>query len=416
MNNLFITNVENLSRDSYAKVYIKCNYNVSKNCKKMIELAYKNAITTIERNDGNYICTQCARERNNDGGTNNILNKIDTSEKAYLLGCIVSNGIINKKQNSIKIIINKRDMKYIGILRNLITGESAINIYKDGSISIEIYSQQICNDIYEKLKITEKLHEMILPNLINDDLIWMFLRGFFDGNGEIQDNNNFPDCVITSSSIDMLNMIGEFSKIPYKINGNNLLYHGTNCIDFLGKVYTDTSNKLYLERKYNLYLSWINWKCRIEEKGDMNYLDTCRIYKTDKNAKLPKKHNTSDVGYDLTIIKEVKKVNDYTTLYDTGLKLYPTYGYYTEIVPRSSLSKSGYILSNSVGIIEQSYNGNLFVSLTKIDKKTPDIELPFRCCQLIFKPQIYMNIEEVAEKLNDNTTRNGGGFGSTNKK
>ena len=119
------------------------------------------------------------------------------------------------------------------------------------------------------------------------------------------------------------------------------------------------------------------------------------------------------MGYDLTIIKEVKKLNENTTLYDTGLKISVAYGYYTEIVPRSSLSKSGYVLSNSVGIIEKSYNGNLYVSLTKVDKDSKNIELPFRCCQLIFKQQIYMNIIEIVDDLNEETTRNDGGFGST---
>jgi hypothetical protein len=33
-------------------------------------------------------------------------------------------------------------------------------------------------------------------------------------------------------------------------------------------------------------------------------------------------------------------------------------GYYTEIVPRSSISKFGYILSNNIGIIDNNYRGN----------------------------------------------------------
>ena len=88
--------------------------------------------------------------------------------------------------------------------------------------------------------------------------------------------------------------------------------------------------------------------------------------------------------------------------------------YYAEIVPRSSLSKSGYILSNSIGIIDNSYRGNLLISLTKICDDMPDITLPNRCCQLIIKKQLYIDLYEVDEEKNlYNTTRNEGGFGST---
>jgi dUTPase len=44
----------------------------------------------------------------------------------------------------------------------------------------------------------------------------------------------------------------------------------------------------------------------------------------------------------------------------------------------------------------------------------PDIILPNRCCQLIIKKQLYIDLYEVDEEKNlYNTTRNEGGFGST---
>jgi len=135
--------------------------------------------------------------------------------------------------------------------------------------------------------------------------------------------------------------------------------------------------------------------------------------RVDKSAIIPYKNNISDVGYDITVIKEHKILNNNTILYDTGIKLYPSVGYYTEIVPRSSLSKSGYILSNSIGIIENTYSGNLYIALTKIEEDAPDIKLPFRCAQLIFKKQLIINIQEITCPPSEGTTRGSGGFGST---
>jgi len=71
------------------------------------------------------------------------------------------------------------------------------------------------------------------------------------------------------------------------------------------------------------------------------------------------------------------------------------------------------MLSNSIGIIDASYKGELFVALTKIDEESHDIEFPFRCCQMIMKKQIYPQLKELCELTT--TSRGEGGFGSSNK-
>ena len=257
--------------------------------------------------------------------------------------------------------------------------------------------------------------EIWLPNLNDDELTWAFIRGYFDGDGTIRHiNSHALSCSISSNSINMLTAISKFSNIPCEKITNELTYNGTNCLDFLGKLYGDASNELYLLRKYNLYLQWMNWKPSLRGSGSQSNIGLCKVYKTDKNAILPSKSNISDVGYDLTIIKEIKKNNTNTVMYDTGIKIKLDYGYYAEIVPRSSLSKSGYMLSNSIGIIDNSYRGNLYIPLTKVELDAPDLELPFKCCQLIIREQIHINMIEVAEDIIDNTTRDNGGFGSTN--
>jgi dUTP pyrophosphatase len=75
--------------------------------------------------------------------------------------------------------------------------------------------------------------------------------------------------------------------------------------------------------------------------------------------------------------------------------------------------KSGYILSNCVGILDPAYHGTILVGLTKIDDKAEDIKLPFRCCQLIFHQQNHVEISEVLETELDETSRGEGGLGST---
>ena len=129
---------------------------------------------------------------------------------------------------------------------------------------------------------------------------------------------------------------------------------------------------------------------------------------------MPSKTRYSDAGYDLTIIREYKVLTSNTTLYDTGIQLEIPNGYYVEIVPRSSISRSGYILANSVGIIDQGYRGNLYIALTKINTESPELTLPWKCCQMIVKKQTYSRlVTGDAGKEIEASSRGTGAFGST---
>jgi len=139
-----------------------------------------------------------------------------------------------------------------------------------------------------------------------------------------------------------------------------------------------------------------------------------KFKKHDPNAIIPKKAGKHEVGFDLVAIKLIKKIGEKTFMYDTGISVQPPNGYYTEIIPRSSIVKNGYILSNNTGIIDPTYRGTLKICLTKIDDTLPDLKLPFIKLQLILRKFILAKEEEVIELTE--TERGGGGFGSTDKK
>jgi dUTP pyrophosphatase len=166
--------------------------------------------------------------------------------------------------------------------------------------------------------------------------------------------------------------------------------------------------KLYAESKEHLY-----------DDSNFNKIIDCNqpvinFIKINKDAIIPKKANFSDVGYDISILNVHKVINSKTTLYDTGICLNIPVGYYVEIVPRSSIVKSGYMLSNSIGIIDCSYKGNLYVGLTKVCDDAIEIEYPFKCCQLIVRKQVFPNFIEMKMEEMVESKRNKGGFGSTN--
>ena len=137
-----------------------------------------------------------------------------------------------------------------------------------------------------------------------------------------------------------------------------------------------------------------------------------RFKKCDLDAVIPSKAHPSDTGYDLTVIRVSKdmSLNGQTIImYDTGIAVCPPDGYYTEVVPRSSLSKTGYMLANSVGIINSSYRGSIKIVVSG-PSSLEDLPLPFKGFQLILRKLEEAEAVEVEDL--DETERGDGGFGS----
>lgn len=136
-----------------------------------------------------------------------------------------------------------------------------------------------------------------------------------------------------------------------------------------------------------------------------------QFMRTSNAAVVPTKAFSSETGFDLTAIRIHKELDNGVILYDTGIIVRPPVGYYTEIVPRSSISKTGWMLANSIGIIDNSYRGNLLIALVPTSVTSIPLELPFCKCQLILRKLEDAELEEVSDL--DETERGDGGFGST---
>lgn len=201
---------------------------------------------------------------------------------------------------------------------------------------------------------------------------------------------------ISYNNEDFLKMI----TVPYKMKDDNIIITKVNYVDFVGKLYAESTEHLYDDSNFNKIIN-----CN---------QPVIHFVKQSKDAIIPTKANFSDVGYDISILNVHKVINSKTTLYDTGICLNIPVGYYVEIVPRSSIVKSGYMLSNSIGIIDCSYKGNLYVGLTKVCDDAIEIEYPFKCCQLIVRKQVFPNFIEMKMEEMLESKRNKGGFGSTN--
>ena len=132
--------------------------------------------------------------------------------------------------------------------------------------------------------------------------------------------------------------------------------------------------------------------------------------RTISDAINPQKNRFSDSGFDLHLIKKIK-VQGGVHYFDTGIQIQPENGYYFDLVGRSSISKTGWMLANNIGIIDASYTGSVIVALVKIDSDSPELELPCKLVQIIPRKLILMEAIEV-DSLDD-TERGAKGFGSS---
>lgn len=183
-----------------------------------------------------------------------------------------------------------------------------------------------------------------------------------------------------------------------------------------------------------------------------------KIKKLADNAVIPTYAHTTDAGLDLTATSRVFDKHG-TATYGTGIAVEIPEGYVGLIFPRSSVSRKDLNLSNSVGVIDSGYRGEItmkfrptlvYVDRDKYGKDITDYEgtdqtdystqqvtfhgrqenypdvnegcLPFpprlyevgeRIGQLIIIPYPKIEFEEVTE-LSD-TERGTGGYGSTGK-
>ena len=130
-----------------------------------------------------------------------------------------------------------------------------------------------------------------------------------------------------------------------------------------------------------------------------------------QKAQIPKKQHKQDAGYDLTAVSVSYGVNR-QVIYGTGLCVQIPEGYVGKIYPRSSIRKLSLTLSNSVGIIDAGYTGEIQVTFRQYDLS--EIYNPGdRIAQLVIEKLIPVEFIEVDEL--DKTERGEGGHGSTGK-
>jgi dUTP pyrophosphatase len=136
-----------------------------------------------------------------------------------------------------------------------------------------------------------------------------------------------------------------------------------------------------------------------------------RVKVTNTNC-LPNRAHPTDAGADLVAAEITFMDKGVRTLVKTGVFIEIPMGYVGLLFPRSSLSKLDITMTNSVGVIDSDYRGEIMASLM-YNGNQPNyfIQQYSKIVQLVIVP-IALPEFVIVKELQD-TVRGTGGFGST---
>lgn len=231
-----------------------------------------------------------------------------------------------------------------------------------------------------------------------------FIRGAFDAAGKETSTGVMIGIGILTPNVhtrflDYIQGVG----VLYTVRGRDLCYDGASAYEFLHKISTGTD--LVTELTVKLYHEW-------QSRYTTPIETPARFTKLLPNAIAPSRKSPMDAGWDLHLLEPAKELDGgQVVVFRTGIAVAPPPGYYFEVVPRSSLSATGWALANSVGIIDQGYRGEIMVALRKCHEGAASGVFPWRAVQLILRQSFDIEWTETTS-LDETSRGDSGGLGS----
>jgi dUTP pyrophosphatase len=176
------------------------------------------------------------------------------------------------------------------------------------------------------------------------------------------------------------------------------------------KILEDDPDDMTFIDELNGLLNNLNDDVKKQIETETNKFEV-KIKKLHQDAVIPKYAKDGDAGLDL-VATEIISNTTFDVTYGTGLSMEIPEGYVGLVYPRSYIHKYELTLSNSVGVIDSGYRGEI----RAVFKKTNGLDsLKYkkgdRILQIIIVPYPKITFTEVNELTE--TERGDGGFGST---
>ncbi|MFA4834097.1 MAG: dUTP diphosphatase [Patescibacteria group bacterium] len=134
-----------------------------------------------------------------------------------------------------------------------------------------------------------------------------------------------------------------------------------------------------------------------------------KIEKIKPDAKLPQRAHVGDAGLDLYAADYYSLLPGESMVISTGIKMAIPEGYAGLIWDKSGIAKSG--IHTTAGVIDSSYRGEIMVNMINLSEDIYHIAPGQKIAQILIQPAPNLEIKE--DKIDDETSRNDNGFGSS---
>ncbi len=143
-----------------------------------------------------------------------------------------------------------------------------------------------------------------------------------------------------------------------------------------------------------------------------------KVYKVRPDAKIPTRAHETDAGIDLYFCPVDNGIQRITpgrsSLLETGVKIQVPPGCMLQVMNKSGIATKTQLITGAC-VVDEGYNGEIFVNLQNIGKETQYIEPHQKIAQAVFvrieKPEF--DLIEEDSIYGSQTSRGSGGFGST---
>jgi hypothetical protein len=204
----------------------------------------------------------------------NFFEKIDTEEKSYFLGLLYADGCNHKNSTIVSLGLSEKDKNILEIFSSFVQPEKPLLFRKSNntkwsnSYVLVIQSRKISSDLEILGCISNKTHLLNFPteNQVPDYLISHFIRGYFDGDGSINNGKRKHFSFVgTFNFIQKLQILFK-DKLNFNITKTSFRhFDNTNTVTLLkcGRIqsikfgewlYKDAN--FYLERKKIIFESY----------------------------------------------------------------------------------------------------------------------------------------------------------------
>lgn len=209
---------------------------------------------------------------------------INSEEKAYWLGWMITDGYVDNKRNRIALKLAEVDKYIVELFKTTLSSNPNISQDKSTlrgkpfySYRAEIKSEQLVKDLTSHGCCPNKTGKEVLPN-IGSEYTAALIRGIFDGDGSISINskaslkksaNVYVCCTNKRFLVDIQMLLG-FGNIYTERRGNNKDMHKLMFTSwdtkkrFFDFIYSDST--IYLKRKYTKYSNYVNTVVKQETK------------------------------------------------------------------------------------------------------------------------------------------------------